>query len=89
MRESILIFFIGIFVSATTLIVSTYFLFSNIIEDYVSEATRNAFNQTVENLNFYLNNARNVSTNIAYDDTIYDYLNLNYLISDESIASEA
>jgi two-component system sensor histidine kinase YesM len=90
LRESILIFFIGIVLfSATTLIVSTYFLFSNIIEDYVSEATRNAFNQTVENLNFYLNNARNVSTNIAYDDTIYDYLNLNYLISDESIASES
>lgn len=88
LSESILIFFIGIvMLSAITLIVSTYFLFSNIIKDYVFEATKNGFDQTVDNLNSYLINVKNVSTNIIYDETIYNHMKLSppTLVKDDSL----
>ena len=71
LRESILVFLVAIVtLSTTVLILTTYILFSNIIDAFMKETTQNAFNQTVGNLNFYFNNAIYASENIIYADSV-------------------
>ena len=76
LRESILAFLVCVVVISTTvLIISTYYFFSKIIDDFVEKTTRNTFDQTVENLNFYFNNAIYASENIIYTDRVQNIMN--------------